>query len=125
MRSTSGTATDDAARSRLRFELIFASAWIGFGLLVVPALIYWIGVMLLGPYGERSGLGTFYLDYFRDLAEPTARAWGLLLGPFATVSLLRLIFRRPSGPSPPEPRAAPTEEAPPTHRRVEPRLGSD
>lgn len=126
MSATPDTATHDPARSRLRFELIFASVWIGFGLLALPALIYWIGAMLLGPYGETAGLGTFYLDFFRDLAEPTARAWTLLLGPWVTVSVLRLIFRTKPGTAPHEPpdssRAAPSA---PASRRVEPRVSAD
>jgi hypothetical protein len=121
--SSDNSTAPDATRSRLRFEAIFASAWIGFGLLVLPALIYWIGMLMLGSYGEDAGLGTFYLDYFRDLAEPAARAWALLLGPFATVSLLRLIFRRAPAPEPPA--ATPEEPPAPAPRRVEPRLGSD
>ena len=126
MSATHDIATEPSRPNRLRFELIFASAWIGFGLLVLPALIYWVGTLLLGPYGDaadNAGLGTFYLNYFGDLAEPSGRAWALLLGPLATISLLRLIFRGPSrpiaedAPQEPPPRAAP--------RRVEPRLGPD
>jgi hypothetical protein len=121
------SATDDTTepvrRSRLRFELIFASAWIGFGLLALPALIYWVGELLLGPYGEDAGLGTFYLDYFAALAEPSGRAWALLLGPLATISLLRLIFRNRAKPSAEAVREEPPPRAAP--RRVEPRLGSD
>lgn len=125
MSTTDDTAPEPTRRNRLRFELTFASAWIGFGLLVLPALIFWVGQLMLGPYGDGdgAGLGTFYLDYFAALAEPSGRAWALLLGPLATIYLLRLIFRRPSkataedAPADPPPRAAP--------RRVEPRLGSD
>ena len=123
MSSTPHKATDEPTRNRLRFELIFASACVGFGLLVLPALIYWMGAMMLGPYGEEAGLGTFYLDFFRDLAEPTARAWTLLLGPLATLSVLRLIFRKPSGPVLIEPEAPPAN--PPGPRRVEPRVSAD
>jgi hypothetical protein len=126
MSATTDTQTrDEARRRRLRFELIFASACIGFGLLLLPALIYWIGAIVLGAYGENAGVGTFYLDFFRDLAEPTARAWALLLGPWVTLSLLRGILRRPAGAE--EAADPPAEPVPPPAgpRRVEPRLGAD
>ena len=78
--------------SRLRFELIFASIWLAFGLFVLPALIYGVGALLLGPYGENQGLGTFYADFFGDLVAPTGRAWALALGPLVLISVLRLLF---------------------------------
>ena len=123
MSSTPHKATDEPTRNRLRFELIFASACVGFGLLVLPALIYWMGAMMLGPYGEEAGLGAFYLDFFRDLAEPSARAWTLLLGPFATLSVLRLIFRKSPRSMPAEPDPPPASPSGP--RRVEPRVSAD
>lgn len=124
MSATPEMASHPTTRSRWRFELIFASVCIGFGLLAFPALIYWIGALVLGAYGENAGLGTFYLDFFRDLAEPSARTWALLLGPFLTLTLLRLVLRvRRSTPADSD--TPPPEPPPPTNRRVEPRLGAD
>ncbi len=37
-----------SAASVARFELIFASLWLAFGLFVLPALIFWAGSVLLG-----------------------------------------------------------------------------
>lgn len=127
------SAANDAPRDRrhLRFELIFASAWIAFGLLVLPALIYAVGNALLGQYGEGDGgtLAQFYGDYFGDLAAPTPQAWGLLVGPLLTMYLLRLVFMRRTGARPadptPEAPSRPSQAVPPAPRRVEPRLGSD
>lgn len=79
-------------RRRLRFELIFGSVWLGVGLFVLPAVIYMVGVSLLGPYREGSGLGRFYLDFFGDLAEPSGRAWTIALGPLFLITLLRAVF---------------------------------
>lgn len=123
------TATDEVTpphpRQRLRFELIFASAWLAFGLFVLPALIYTVGTLLLGPYGENQGLGSFYADFFRDLVEPAGRAWILALGPLVLVSVLRLVFlghKPPDEDSQPEPAVAQPQ---PVRSRVEPRVSAD
>lgn len=108
----------------MRFELIFASLWLAFGLFVLPALIYMVGTLLLGPYGENQGLGSFYAGFFKDLVEPAGRAWTLALGPTVVVYLLRLVFlgaKAPPEKSEPEPPVAP----PPARPRVEPRVSSD
>jgi hypothetical protein len=125
--------TDNSLRSnRTRFELIFASVWLAVGLFVLPALIFWVGIVLLGPYGEGqgAGMGTFYGDFFGDLAQGEVRAWALTLGPLALITLLRAIFwgarPRPEAPDAPPvkaPVAASPRSADP--RRVEPRIGAE
>ena len=118
----SNEATD--MNHRLRFELIFASICLAFGLLVLPALIYGVGVLLLGPYGESAGLGAFYADFFGDLVAPTGRAWALVLGPLVLISVLRLLFLDIK-PRPPEEDEAPQAPRAPASReqaRVEPRV---
>jgi hypothetical protein len=122
--------TSSLRQHRLRFELIFASVWLGFGLFLLPALIFWVGITMLGPYGEGqgAGMGTFYGDFFGDLAEGEGRAWSLALGPLVLIYALRAIFigTRPRT----EPQAASEPELPPAHkaadaRRVEPRISAD
>lgn len=95
-------ASDGASRNRrrLRFELIFGSVWLGVGLFVLPAVIFAVGVTLLGPYREGSGLGRFYVDFFGDLAEPSGRAWTIALGPLFLISFLRAVFIGVSKPDP-------------------------
>lgn len=132
--------SDEQRRThRLRFELIFASLCLAFGLFLLPALIYWVGAALLGPYGENTGLSTFYSDFFGDLADGAGRAWSIALGPLLLIYLLRAIFigvkadrveREPiDEDEPPPPRRAPAkkEAKRPAGRpaRVEPRMGSD
>lgn len=113
---------------RLRFELIFVSVGLIFGLFVMPALIYTVGTLLLGPYGENQGLGSFYGDFFRDLVTPAVRAWILALGPLVLVSALRLMFfrlkRDPHEPDAQSPRSPPPP-SPPARSRVEPRVTGD
>lgn len=77
---------------RLRFEVIFASLWLAFGLFLLPALIFWVGDGLLGGYRENAGLATFYGDFFGDLADGSGRAWALALGPLLLIYVLRAIF---------------------------------
>ena len=129
---------------RLRFELIFASLWLAFGLFLLPALIYWVGNALLGAYGENAGLSTFYVDFFGDLADASGRAWGLALGPLLLIYLLRAVFigvksRAPeqseddfdavARPAPRRPASKPVARKEPVKRstsrpaRIEPRMG--
>lgn len=116
-------APESAARRRARFELIFASIWLAIGLFVLPGMIYAVGVLMLGPYGEGAGLGTFYADYFRDLAQPAGRAWIIALGPLVLVSVLRLLFLDVKTP----PRQAEEPDSPPPreHTRVEPKVSME
>lgn len=122
------TAEDEVTprppRQRLRFELIFASVWLAFGLFVLPALIYMVGTLLLGPYGENQGLGSFYADFFKDLVEPAGRAWTLALGPAVVVYVLRLIFLG-AKPRSEEDELEPPVAPPPARPRVEPRVSGD
>jgi hypothetical protein len=131
---------------RLRFELIFASLGLAFGLFVLPALIFTVGAALLGPYGEKAGLSTFYVDFYGDLADGAGRAWSLALGPLVLIYLLRAVFigvrtkkveaadvddeppYEPRRPAPPPRRETPVrnqKSAPGRRTRVEPRMGSD
>lgn len=137
---------EERSSRRLRFELIFASLALAFGLFVLPALIFSVGSALLGPYGEKAGLSTFYVDFYGDLAEGAGRAWVLALGPLVLIYLLRAVFigvrtkkveaadldeppYEPRRPVPPPRREAPPvrnqKSAPARRARVEPRMGSD
>jgi hypothetical protein len=82
--------------SRLRFELMYAAVLLAFGLFVLPALIYSVGVTLLGPYGAESGgeagWGRFYSDFFADLANPSIRAWAIASGPLLLITTIRGAF---------------------------------
>jgi len=61
---------------------------VGFGLL--PALIYFAGNALLGPY-EGSGVGTTYGSLFKGLGAGSIAAWTVVLGPSALYVLFRLL----------------------------------
>jgi hypothetical protein len=130
-RSASDIPDSGRTHSRLRFELILASALLAVGLFLVPAAVYWVGLALLGPYGDGAGMGAFYADFFGDLASGAGRAWGLALGPVLVVSWVRLLFIRRGAE--PEDDADDTPQKPPVRakpaatasRRVEPRVSMD
>jgi hypothetical protein len=114
---------------RIRFELIFASVWLAIGLFFLPALIFWVGISMLGPYGEGqgAGMGTFYGDFYGDLATGEIRAWALALGPLVLITALRAIFigtrpRHPALEAHESPAPTPKTADP---RRVEPRIGAE
>ena len=120
--------TDDTpSHHRMRFELIFGSVWLALGLFILPALIFWVGITMLGPYGEGqgAGMGTFYGDFYGDLANGEVRAWALALGPLVLISLIRVTF---IGTRPKPERVVDAEAEAPSlprsadPRRVEPRI---
>ena len=76
---------------RMRRELRYLALLAGFGLLVMPFLIYWAGVISLGPYegGLTAFLGSLYRAFFA--LEPSA--WALLAGPYVLFWVLRLLTR--------------------------------
>ncbi|MET0986858.1 MAG: hypothetical protein ABW034_15790 [Steroidobacteraceae bacterium] len=108
---------------RLRFELLFALGWIVFGALVLPALVYTVGVLSLGTYAG-GGLVAFYANLYRDLFAGSLAALALVLGPYVILMLARvpLIRRRAASDASTEPEDEPP--APKVSGRVEPRIGS-
>jgi hypothetical protein len=108
-----------------RFEVWLAVGLIGFGLLVLPALIYVTGTLLLGAYGGGEHLGSFYGDYFRDLGA-TPQTWALVLGPYLLVQVARLIFtdfgKSSAPPGERKRESAPAAAANPSRERREPTI---
>lgn len=95
-----------------RRELILFAVLAGLGLLALPALVYGVGVVLLGEYSAGATLGAFYGDFYAQLATPSPWAWLLAMGPWLGVQWLRLLWlpfrsllRRPAP-------AAPADSAP-------------
>jgi hypothetical protein len=87
------TATDpNTAPPRWRKELALAAIFIGLSLVVLPALIYGVGVQILGAYGGGPHIGSFYGDFFRNLIGGVFRTWFIVLAPYLFICVLRLIF---------------------------------
>jgi hypothetical protein len=85
--SASGTSA-----LRWRKEILLAIGCLGSTLLVLPALIYAVGVPLLGAYGGGEHVGSFYGDVFRNLIGLVGRTWFIVLAPYLLLCVLRLIF---------------------------------
>lgn len=98
----------------LRREALLFAVLAGFGLLVLPAMVYAVGQVLLGEYRPDATVGTFYGDLYGYLAEPSLWAWLLVLGPWLTVQFLRLLWLplRPLMRGPAEEPAATAEKPP-------------
>jgi hypothetical protein len=84
--------TETPRKTWLQRELRFLGLIAGFGLLVLPFLIYIAGVTTLGPYD--GGLMAFLGSLYGSLARLEPGAWLLLLaGPYALFWALRLLTR--------------------------------
>jgi hypothetical protein len=74
-----------------RRELRFVGLWFGFGLLAMPFLIYFAGVLTLGPYegGLLSFLGSLLAAFF----TLKLTAWLLVFGPYLLFTAVRFLTR--------------------------------
>jgi hypothetical protein len=92
---------------RLRREALVLAVVGGFGIAILPALVYLVGQQLLGEYRPDAGMGAFYADLYGELGRLNPWVWLLLMGPYLSVQLLRLLWlplrRRDAAPPPPTP----------------------
>jgi hypothetical protein len=78
---------------RWKKELILAAVLIGFGLLVLPYMIYFVGLQIVGTYeGEGGALGLM-LAIWAALGRGAWAAWMLVLSPYLVVQLLRVTIK--------------------------------
>jgi hypothetical protein len=120
------SAAEPAEQSPWKFELWFALGGLVFGLLILPALIYLVGTLMLGPYAEENGLMSMYGNLFSDLAKGEVRAWLLVVGPYIVVATIRGIWRFGSNPNAPEgPEPTGRSKAEHGEKRVEPKISWD
>lgn len=85
-------ATTPGTSRRLRREAILFAVMLAIGLLL-PVAIYFTGQLLLGDYSDDgAGVGHLYGDVFADLAAGSPFAWGLILGPWLGIQLVRLLW---------------------------------
>jgi hypothetical protein len=93
--------SDPPQAGRLQRELRYLGLIAGFGLIVLPFLVYLAGVTTLGPYD--GGLAAFLGSLYGSLLRLEPGAWVLLLaGPYALFWVLRLLtrpLRRPRAPA--------------------------
>ena len=84
---------------RLAQELIWLLGSIVTGLLVLPAMIYMVGVKMFDSYkgtGTATGITAFYADYAHDLATAHLSSWTVAIGPLLLIYILRLILGLPA-----------------------------
>lgn len=77
---------------RIRRELWLLVAGVIVGFILMPLAVYLVGVVTLGPYTD-GGLGSFVSDYYRSLFRGWLPGWGVVLGPYLMVQLMRVLIR--------------------------------
>jgi hypothetical protein len=75
----------------LSFEAVTFGLAILFGLIVMPALIYIAGSLVLNAYANGN-LFALYFDFLKGLVEFRPSCWIVLLGPFVFLTVFR-VFR--------------------------------
>jgi hypothetical protein len=80
-----------ARRRGLRREMTYLLLIGGFGLLVLPFLVYLAGVLTLGPYD--GGLPAFLASLYMALLRLEPSAWLLLAGPYLMFWPMRVLTR--------------------------------
>jgi hypothetical protein len=84
-------------KPNFRKELITAMLLLAFGIALLPALIYFVGTTVVGPFEDAYGLAGLYTNLLQALVEPQVAAWLLVVSPYLVVQLLRAVIAlRPS-----------------------------
>jgi hypothetical protein len=78
----------DRVSSRRHWPWLVAAA--AFAVFLLPVLVYYTGLAVLGPY-SRGGLGVFIRDFAADLGRLRPAAWVLLAGPVVLVAAWRVL----------------------------------
>jgi hypothetical protein len=76
-----------------RREVVVAATLLGFGLLVLPFAVYFVGQQVLGEYSADSGAMALAESIWLDLLALRWWAWLLVLSPYVTVQLARWVRR--------------------------------
>lgn len=96
-------------------ELLLAAVGALLGFVVLPALVYFTGIAVLGAYGN-GGLFGFYGNLWNDLATAQLNTWLLALLPYLALRVLWQLLSRPRAS------AADPTPTPGPKRRKEPTL---
>jgi len=74
-------------------ELAIGSGLLAAGLLILPPAIYLVGRRVVGEYAPDAGVLTLAEDIWSDFFSLRPAAWLLVLSPYLTVLLARLLRR--------------------------------
>ena len=77
-------------RPDLKKELTIAAVLLGFGVLVLPPAVYWVGQQLIGEYAPDAGVLDLAESVWWDLLQLRIGAWTLVASPYVIVQLARL-----------------------------------
>ena len=80
------------AQSPARRELLILAVAFLCGVLVLPALIWAAGQLILGPY-HNGGVIALFADFFAGLAAGSPAFWTVALGPYVLTLFARGFFR--------------------------------
>ena len=69
-------------------ELAFAALFLLVGVALMPALIFFVGLVALGRY-EGASLGNIYRSLFLGFGQASIASWAVLLGPYALYLLYK------------------------------------
>lgn len=75
----------------LKAETLAAAFLVAFGLLALPAMIYFVGQQVVGEYEGEGGIWTLYGAIFGSLGRMETATWVLVLSPYLVVLLIRLL----------------------------------
>ena len=77
--------------SRARRELMILVILLACGLFVIPLLIWVVGRGVLGAYAD-GGPFALLVDFFNGLRSGSLVYWGVAIGPYVLVSVLRVFW---------------------------------
>jgi hypothetical protein len=84
--------------ARFKNELLLLGILLGFGLFLLPFVVYLVGVEIVGPYEGEGGAFGLLASILTALVRGNWAAWILTLSPYLIFLLTRLtvrILRRP------------------------------
>jgi len=89
MGSTAKSQSAGGARGAIK-QIGIAGGALFTGFVVLPALIYFAGSALLGPF-EGASLGTSFRSIYQGLGDGSIAAWIVVLGPYALLLLFKAL----------------------------------
>jgi hypothetical protein len=79
--------------ARFKNELLLLGILLGFGLFLLPLVVYLVGVEIVGPYEGEGGAFGLLASILTALARGNWAAWVLTLSPYLIFLLTRLTVR--------------------------------
>ncbi|MDX1480219.1 MAG: hypothetical protein R3315_01005 [Woeseiaceae bacterium] len=76
----------------IQFEILLLTTSLAFGLTLLPALVYAVGLGFFGGYAD-GGLGAFFADFHRELWSFSLVVWFLVFSPYLVLQTLRWTIR--------------------------------